>query len=93
MFRLTIDGKSLRIIASDGEGWQHVSVSEEYSTKPVSWSVMCQVKELFWEPEDVVIQFHPAKTQYVNYHPGVLHLWKPLNFVIPTPDPILVGPK
>jgi hypothetical protein len=37
---------------------------------------MCFVKGLFWDDEDVAIQFHPAKSEYVNFHPFALHLWR-----------------
>ncbi len=98
MFRLTIDGCLVRVLASDGEGWRHVSVSLEYqpNTCP-SWKMMCKIKELFWEPEDVVMQFHPAKSQYVNFHQGCLHLWQPfvdgIAVAFPTPPSYMVGPK
>lgn len=100
MFRLTYGSKILRCVASDGTGsnddrfqWQHVSVSVEFDHRPPSWDAMCWVKDLFWEPEDWVCQFHPAKSEYVNFHPGCLHLWKPLKEKLPTPAAIMVGPK
>ena len=65
----------LRIIASDGDGWDHVSVSRSDRRFP-TWSDMCWVKAQFWDAEDTVIQFHPAASQYVNIHVGCLHLWK-----------------
>jgi hypothetical protein len=52
---------------------------------------MCQIKDLFFEPEDCVVQFHPAKSQYRNFHPGCLHLWKP-DCGMPVPDPLMVAP-
>jgi hypothetical protein len=51
------------------------------------------VKGLFWEPDETVIQYHPAESQYVNCHPLVLHLWKPIGVVLPTPPTSLIGPK
>lgn len=62
--------------------WEHVSVSA--STVP-TWGEMCWVKSLFWEPEEVVIQYHPPESQYVNVHGRVLHLWKPVGVVLPMP--------
>jgi len=53
---------------------------------------MCFVKNLFWEEEETVIQFHPAKSLYVNHHPFCLHLWKPEEAVIQTPPRYLIGP-
>ena len=52
---------------------------------------MCQVKDLFWEEEEVVVQFHPKKSEYVNMHEGCLHLWRSTEKEFPTPPSILVG--
>lgn len=84
----------IRCIASDGLGWQHVSVSiiDKPSTPP-SWAVMCHVKDLFWEEDEAVIQIHPKKSEYVNHHKGCLHLWRCLDREQPLPESILVGPK
>lgn len=93
MFRFVLDTHLLRCIASDGMGWQHVSVTEEGSPKPPSWSIMCKIKDLFFEPEDWVVQYHPAKSEYVNNHPGCMHLWRPTTQMLPVPESILVGIK
>lgn len=92
-FCLVLNGLKIKVIASDQKGWQHVSVSINDSTNTPSWSIMCQVKDLFWEDEDWVVQFHPAKSEYVNQHPGVLHLWKCTHSdnSFPTPDRLMVG--
>lgn len=92
-FFININNLPLCIIASDGAGWKHVSVSIIDSHFTPSWDVMCKIKALFWEPEDVVVQFHPRESEYVNNHPGCLHLWQPIGKDIPTPDSILVGIK
>ena len=92
MFRFYLEGSPIRVIASDGEGWQHVSVTiEGGGSKPPPWWVMCRVKDLFWEDEDWVCQFHPAKSQYVNNHPGCLHLWRPTAEKLPIPKANMVG--
>lgn len=86
-------GRALSIIASDGLGWEHVSVHAVGNTGKSftpSWVEMCQVKDLFWSEDDVVIQYHPAKKDYVNMHPNTLHLWRPIDVVIPTPPLVLV---
>lgn len=83
-------GPPLRVIASDGEYWEHVSVS--LPNRCPTWVEMCHVKELFWDDEDVVMQLHPARSDYVNYHPHCLHLWRPANGQqIPLPPVIMVG--
>ena len=92
-FCLVINGLQIKCIASDGEGWQHVSVSLHNSNFTPSWEVMSKVKELFWETEEWVIQFHPAQSEYVNFHKGCLHLWAPTEGSFPVPPSILVGPK
>jgi len=55
--------------------------SEECPT----WEEMCRVKDLFWEKNQTVIQFHPDESEYVNEHPGCLHLWKQVNAEFPLP--------
>lgn len=87
-------GWRLMLIASDGMGWEHVSVHayrSDAKQRTPNWREMCYVKDLCWDGEDVVIQFHPRKSEYVNQHPHTLHLWKPTEREIPTPQPIQVG--
>jgi hypothetical protein len=92
-FLLYINGEAIKIIATDGLGWQHVSVSKQNRNKPPNWDIMCQVKDLFWPEDQWVVQFHPAKSEYVNNHPGCLHLWRPTHQSMPTPPAILTGWK
>lgn len=81
------------VIASDYEGWEHVSVSVKGAKRCPSWEAMCFIKDLFWDDEDAVIQFHPPKSEYVNTHAYTLHLWRPIGQAFPLPDSILVGVK
>lgn len=57
-------------------GWEHVSVSVIGEERCPTWGEMCAVKESFWDDDETVLQFHPKKSEYVNQHPFVLHLWK-----------------
>jgi hypothetical protein len=91
-FSLIHDGYEFKIIASDGLGWEHVSVTINRNRCP-SWEQMCFIKSIFWDPEDCVIQFHPPQSQYVNNHSYCLHLWRSTIYQTVTPDPILVGYK
>ena len=84
-------GEMLAIVASDGEGWEHVSISTKRRTP--NWDEMCFVKDLFWREDETVIQFHPPKSEYVNCHPHCLHLWKPVGKDVLLPPSILVGPR
>jgi len=54
---------------------------------------MCRIKEMFWDEEDCVIQFHPPKSEYVNQNENTLHLWRKIGFKQPTPPTTLVGIK
>lgn len=55
------------------------------------WNEMCIIKEMFFEDDEVVMQLHPKKEDYVNDHPYCLHLWKPQEVEIPTPPTFMVG--
>lgn len=81
----------LKVIASDGNGWEHVSVS--LSDRCPTWKEMNIIKDLFWEPEDCVIQYHPPQSEYINCHPYCLHLWRPIDKTIPIPPTWMVGPQ
>ena len=89
LFLIPHESYELQVIASDGEGWEHVSVS--LPTRTPSWKQMCYIKSLFWEDQDCVVQYHPPKSEYVNNHNYCLHLWKPIGQEIPLPPSILVG--
>lgn len=89
----------LVVIASDGLGWEHVSVhavslsrKAGRKTATPNWDEMCVVKDLFWDPEDWCVQYHPAHSEYVTCHPHVLHIWRPVDGVLPVPEHTLVGP-
>ena len=82
-------GQTVFVIASDMMGWEHVSVSR--SDRCPTWEEMCQIKAMFWDAEDVALQYHPRESDYVNNHPNCLHLFRPIDAEIPTPPSILVG--
>lgn len=79
-----VDGPVFTVIASNDMGWEHVSVSLNMPRCP-TWNEMCIIKDEFWEAEDMAIQYHPKKSEYVNNHPFVLHMWRPIGSYIPTP--------
>lgn len=84
--------RMLYIIISNGDGWDHVSVSpaELSDQKTPTWEEMLFVKDLFFEPEETVIQYHPPQSKYINLHVGCLHLWRPQDASIPLPPMFLV---
>jgi hypothetical protein len=95
----------LQIIAHDGKtidapdvaaflGWEHVSVScgpkGAKLLRTPTWEEMTFVRNVFWKPDEWVIEYHPAKADYVNIHPMVLHLWRPVDGKFPIPPKELV---
>ena len=86
----------LQVISSgvdDYHGWEHVSVSVLDESRTPTWEEMAHVKCLFWHEEETVVQFHPKRSEYVNAHPFVLHLWKRVGEEHELPPSVLVGPK
>jgi hypothetical protein len=84
-------GAKLKIIASNGHGsirWEHVSVSVQHRIP--NWQEMSWVKDQFFKDDECVMQLHVPKSEHINIHPNVLHLWRPLDETIPTPPSIAV---
>lgn len=77
--------------STEALAWDHVSVSTR--GRCPTWEEMCWVKSLFWGDDEVVIQYHPAKSDYVNFHPYCLHLWRPAGTELPKPPAEAVGPR
>jgi len=96
-FWVTLNHKQeVAVIASDGGGWEHVSVLRNDRTP--TWDEMCQIKLMFWGMHETVIQYHPAEHDYINCHEFCLHLWRPnlwrpIEHIIPTPPTWMIGPK
>ena len=59
-------------------GWEHVSVSIPSPRSRIatpSWQEMSFVKELFWEDDQCVVQFHVPVAEHVDNFEA-LHLWR-----------------
>jgi hypothetical protein len=84
----TFAGK-LRVIASAGLGWDHVSVS--LPNRCPNWPEMSRVKDLFFHDDETVMQLHVPASDHVNNHPYCLHLWRPHQAEIPRPPALMVG--
>lgn len=86
---IAIDGEGL------GQGWEHVSVHGRYTNNGAeftpNWEVMSKIKDLFWDEEDCVVEFHPPKSEYVNRHIHTLHLWRNPKHPISLPPKELIG--
>lgn len=66
--------KRKTVIWSYDHGWDHVSFDGKLTTP--TWEDMCMIKDMSFEPNECVIQFHPSKEEYVNIRQHCLHLWK-----------------
>lgn len=73
----------LKVIASFGEGWDHVSVSTE--RRCPTWEELEHVKRLFFKDDETAMQLHLPPSDHINIHPYVLHLWRPQKADIPLP--------
>ena len=77
------DFKGTVIFGYDEAGlMEHVSVSHRNRNKLPTWHDMTRLKDMFFYPEEMVVQIHPAESRYVHGVNGlknVLHLWRPKN--------------
>ena len=88
---MTVDRVDMSFVASWGGGWDHVSVAPLKKKIVPSWEMMCKVKDIFFEPDEAVIQIHPPKTDYVNNMPNCLHLWRANDKEMMLPPSFMVG--
>lgn len=90
-FRFQREGLELRVIASAGQGWDHLSVSME--NRCPTWDEMEHVRKRFALPHEVWLQFGLPERDHINCHPYCLHWWRPLHREVKLPPPLFVGPK
>jgi len=93
LFRVpsSIDEEVITVIASVGEGWDHVSCSR--TDRCPSWEEMEQIKRLFFRDDETAFQLHVPPSDHISFHPNCLHLWRPLDGKFPMPPSWMVGPK
>ena len=84
-FIFSIDGVPLKVLASRGRGWDHVSVS--CNDRTPTWGEMDKIKRAFFEDHEVCMQLHVAVDDHINNHPFVLHIWRPVSKLKPIPLP------
>lgn len=85
----TASDKVLNFIFSVGCGFEHLSVSTTVGTP--TWDQMCKMKDIFWKEDEICMQLHPKKDDYVDQMRYCLHIWRPIDGEIPTPPSIMVG--
>ena len=81
--------KALHFMFSWGCGFEHLSVSTPIQCP--TWEQMCKMKDIFWRDDEVCMQLHPKKEDYVNCMQYCLHIWRPIDKEIPMPPSIMVG--
>ena len=82
-------GETLRIIASSGDGWDHISVS--LARRCPTWAELELVKRTFFHDDETAMQLHVPPADHINNHEFCLHLWRPLDQPIPRPPGAMVG--
>lgn len=84
----TVGDTVLHVIASDQDGWDHVSVS--LPDRCPTWTEMDYIRTLFFRGDECVMQLHPPRAKLINDHRHCLHLWRPQTAEIPIPPPNMV---
>lgn len=97
-FRIEPDkkpGPVLHCVASNGFGWDHVSVTVANLKKPrcPTWEEMTFVRNMFFKTDEVVMELHVAAKDHISLHDHCLHLWRPQGEQIPLPPTWMVGPR
>ena len=78
----------MMVVASTGEGWDHVSVS--LRNRCPTWDEMERVKRMFFRPDETAMQLHVPPAAHISVHPYCLHLWRPQDVQIPLPPDWMV---
>ena len=90
LFEIPYGNKKLIVMSGCGDGWDHVSVSLRH--RAPTWEEMCFIKNLFFEKDELVLQFHPPEKDYINCCKNCLHLWRPWNQDIKLPPKEMLAP-
>lgn len=86
-----IDKAPMMVVVSNGDGWEHVSVSR--MNRCPNWPEMEHVKRLFFRNDETCMQLHVPETDHISFHPNCLHIWRPTGVEIPRPPSWMVGPE
>lgn len=85
-----IDGAPMIVIASDGGGWDHVSVSR--ANRCPNWPELEHVKRIFFRDDETAMQLHVPPSDHKSLHDYCLHLWRPNDGrEIPRPPVLMVA--
>ena len=84
-----IDKAILTVVASSGEGLDHVSVSRP--NRCPNWTEMEHVKRLFFRDDETAMQLHVPPSDHISICGTCLHLWRPIAAEIPRPPAWMVA--
>ena len=87
--RSSFDGAPLLVVASNGDGWDHVSVS--CGRRLPTYQDMQDVFRLFFRDDETAMQLHVPPNEHINCHPNCLHLWRPQLQAIPKPGTYMIA--
>lgn len=88
--RQTAGSTVIKVLCSNGFGWDHVSVS--LKDRCPTWEEMEFVREICFLPEETAMQLHVPDSDHISHHPYCLHLWRPQQGEIPRPPGWMVAP-
>lgn len=79
-----LKGRKFSVIFGYEEGkFEHVSISAFNPKILPTWEQMCELKDIFFYPEEMVVQIHPRESEYIHgvgvdgdNLKNVLHLWR-----------------
>lgn len=75
--------RNTRFIASNGGGWDHVSIS--CADRCPTWGEMEAVLRLCFDDDETAIHYRPKASEYKNVHNYCLHWWRFQHAEIPYP--------
>lgn len=92
-FTIPIGYSKCKIVADARDDWDHVNVVVKFGRDDSQYRIatkeeMIEIKEMFFEDSEPAIEIHPKKEDYVNIDEYMLHLWRPVNRVLPLPPVI-----
>lgn len=78
-----IASRAMIVMVSEEMGWEKVSVT--LKNRFPNMIEIKQVKGLFWDDSDIVIQFFCERDHLVDGHPYSIHLWRQKESRLDTP--------
>lgn len=81
---------NLRCIASNGGGWDQLSVS--LANRTPTWGEMERMRKIVFRDDEHAYQLGVPEKDHINCHPHCLHWWRPQGMEIPLPPKWMVGP-